>query len=147
MDSAQRRPKRLVPLTQIEEFRPRARARPRPQRAATERKLGGAQRTLPDFTTLFSAILEVREGHRAAVQVRRFLHPRLYVRLTNRGVAGGTRYTVRSVRATSPVRGVVETCGVVYSQGRALAVTARFERQRDGWLCTEFALLTGQPTD
>ncbi|QWF82253.1 Rv3235 family protein [Amycolatopsis sp. CA-230715] len=143
----QRESRRLVPLDQIEEFRPRARSGPRPQHATTERKLGGAQRTLPDFTTLFSAILEVREGHRAAVQVRRFLHPRLYARLTSRGPTAGTRYTVRSVRATSPLRGVVETCGVVHTRGRALAVTARFERRRQGWLCTEFALLTGTPTE
>lgn len=147
MDSAQRESRRLVPLTQIEEHRPRGRTGPRPQHASTERKLGGAQRTLPDFTTLFSAILEVREGHRAAEQVRRFLDPRLYARITGRGPAAGTRYAVRSVRATAPMRGVVETCGVVHTKGRALAVAARFERQRRGWLCTEFALLTGGQAD
>jgi hypothetical protein len=122
-----------LPIVLAEIPRPRSRARG----VRPDPGLGSKQ-----VRVLLAAILEVREGSRAANQLQSALHPRLYQRLLTGSRSRGPRHVLRSVRVSQPVPGVVEACGTAFNGTRALAVAARLEYSTRGWRCTAFELLT-----
>lgn len=106
-----------------------------------------SKQALPDagidhakLTGLLTALVEVYGGSRNIRQLRTALHPDLYRQLADRP-RGERGYRLKSMHARTPDEGVIETCGLVLSDGRALAMCARFDQQEHGWLCTEFTVM------
>ncbi len=90
---------------------------------------------------LVTTILEACDGRRPAIQVRPIVDPSLYGMLLDRGRRPGDGYVTRSVHLCHPADGAIEACATVEHGTRYVALAARFQRTRSGWLCTRFHLL------
>lgn len=90
---------------------------------------------------VLNLILEVRAGQQPATRLRTLVNPHLLRSLSADIVATTHRYTLKSVRGCRVAPDAIEMCGIAYSQGRAYAVVARFERAPHGWWCVFFDLI------
>jgi hypothetical protein len=86
--------------------------------------------------------LEVLDGHRPIAQLADLFTPpalRYWLAATRRHRGPGPARFVR-MRLCSPRSGVAEVAVTVEIDGRPRAMAARFERQRNRWLCTAVRL-------
>ncbi|WP_370934314.1 Rv3235 family protein [Amycolatopsis sp. cg13] len=89
-----------------------------------------------------NAILEVLAGRRAAGQIRPLVDEALFSRLSSQGLMPGIRHHVAGdLRVCRPTETALETSTIIHSGPRVLALAARFERTRTGWVCTRFHVL------
>ncbi|MGW4486915.1 Rv3235 family protein [Amycolatopsis sp. NPDC004368] len=88
-----------------------------------------------------NAILEVLGGRRSAAQVQNLVDPALFARLLTHGRLPSTRHRIGTLHLCRPTDLALETAATVRSGPRVLALAARFERTRTGWVCTRFHLL------
>jgi uncharacterized protein DUF6459 len=93
---------------------------------------------LRQLRAVLNLILEVRAGHQPPARLHALVHPRLFRLLSEEVTVTTARYTLKSVHACRVAPDAVEVCGTAHSQGRAYAVTARFERAPQGWRCVFF---------
>ncbi|GAB2780081.1 hypothetical protein GCM10027199_63980 [Amycolatopsis magusensis] len=91
---------------------------------------------------MVTALLELCCGRRPRAQLRPFVRPDVFAKLTT---TTARRYTLQTpIQACFPVAGVIETCGTVHGGVRSFAVAARFEATASGWWCVAFDLI-GEP--
>ncbi|MGV9297028.1 Rv3235 family protein [Amycolatopsis sp. NPDC003676] len=89
-----------------------------------------------------NAILEVLAGRRAAGQIRPLVNEALFSRLSSQALMPGIRHHVAGdLRVCRPTETALETSTIIHSGPRVLALAARFERTRTGWVCTRFHVL------
>ncbi|QRP47285.1 Rv3235 family protein [Amycolatopsis sp. FDAARGOS 1241] len=88
-----------------------------------------------------NAILEVLAGLRAATQIQPLVDPALFARLLAHGRLPGTRHRIGTLHLCHPTDTALEASTTIQSGPRVLALAARFERNRTGWVCTRFHLL------
>ncbi|ATY14610.1 hypothetical protein CU254_32475 [Amycolatopsis sp. AA4] len=89
-----------------------------------------------------NAILEVLAGRRAAGQIRPLVDDALFSRLSSQSLMPGLRHHVAGdLRVCRPAETALETSTIIHSGPRVLALAARFERTRTGWVCTRFHVL------
>ncbi|WP_406638096.1 Rv3235 family protein [Amycolatopsis sp. WGS_07] len=89
-----------------------------------------------------NAILEVLAGRRAASQIRPLVDEALFSRLSSQSLMPGIRHHVAGdLHVCRPAETVLETSAIIHSGPRVLALAARFERTRTGWVCTRFHVL------
>ncbi|MBB2502084.1 hypothetical protein H5411_23490 [Amycolatopsis echigonensis] len=94
------------------------------------------------LTQRLNAILEVLAGRRAAGQIRPLVDEALFSRLSSQGLMPGIRHHVAGdLRVCRPTETALETSTIIHSGPRVLALAARFERTRTGWVCTRFHVL------
>ncbi|WP_326565956.1 Rv3235 family protein [Amycolatopsis rhabdoformis] len=88
-----------------------------------------------------NAILEVLAGRRAAGQIQNLVDAALFARLLAHGPLPSTRPRVGTLHLCHPTDLTLEAATTIRSGLRVLALAARFERTRTGWVCTRFHLL------
>ena len=88
-----------------------------------------------------NTILEVLGGRRPAAQIEQLVDPALFARLVAHPRLVGTRHRIGPLRVCHPTDTAVEACATIRSGPRVLALAARFQRTRPGWVCTRFHLL------
>ncbi|WP_020664998.1 Rv3235 family protein [Amycolatopsis benzoatilytica] len=89
-----------------------------------------------------NAILEVLAGWRAAGQIRPLVDEALFARLASQQLTRGIHHRVaRDLHMCQPTQTALEVSAVVAAGPRVLALAARFERGRAGWVCTRFHVL------
>lgn len=94
------------------------------------------------LTQRLNAILEVLAGRRAAGQLRPLVDEALFSRLSSQGLMPGIRHHVAGeLRVCRPTETALETSTIIHSGPRVLALAARFEKTRTGWVCTRFHIL------
>lgn len=114
----------------------------RARSAAPAQPTSGLDRRM--IQTLLTGLLEAHSGRRPVTQLSAWLSPALLLTLRARARTWGPRYLLHRVHVCLPSDTAVEACGTAYAQGRASAVTARFEYGVGGWRCVSFALLTNR---
>ena len=66
----------------------------------------------------------------------------LFSRLSSQALLPGIRHHVAGdLRICRPTETALETSTIIHSGPRVLALAARFERTRTGWVCTRFHVL------
>ncbi|MEV8611825.1 Rv3235 family protein [Amycolatopsis sp. NPDC051373] len=93
------------------------------------------------LTGRLNAILEVLGGRRAAAQVQNLVDPALFARLLTHSRLPSTRHRVGTLHVCHPTDLALEAATTIRNGPRVLALAARFERTRTGWVCTRFHLL------
>ncbi|WIX82064.1 Rv3235 family protein [Amycolatopsis carbonis] len=88
-----------------------------------------------------NSILEVLSGLRAASQIQQLVAPQLYARLIAHGRLPSTHHRIGNLHLCHPTDAALEAATTIQSGPRVLALAARFERNRTGWVCTRFHLL------
>ncbi|MDT8911557.1 Rv3235 family protein [Amycolatopsis sp. PS_44_ISF1] len=93
------------------------------------------------LTQRLNTILEVLGGRRPAGQIEQLVDPGLFARLIAHSRLLGTRHRIGPLHVCHPTDTAVEACATIRSGPRVLALAARFQRTRPGWVCTRFHLL------
>jgi uncharacterized protein DUF6459 len=93
------------------------------------------------LTQRLNTILEVLCGRRPAAQIEQLVDPALFARLRDHPRLPGTRHRIGPIHVCHPSDTAIETCATIRSGPRVLALAARFQRTRSGWVCTRFHLL------
>jgi hypothetical protein len=93
------------------------------------------------LTQRLNTILEVLGGRRPAAQIEQLVDPALFARLIAHPRLPGTRHRIGPLHVCHPTDTAVEACATIRSGPRVLALAARFQRMRPGWVCTRFHLL------
>ncbi len=89
---------------------------------------------------LLNTILEAYDGRRTAAQIRPLIDRALYERLSG-SRPPRIRHRAKSVHTCLPAEGVIEASARVEVGNRVVALAARFERRKAGWVCLRFHVL------
>lgn len=102
--------------------------------------LGSVSRPELEMTSrLVSAVVEALDGRRPVAQLQPRLHPSVYAAMQTRvrqAVRPSHATRVRSLHTFQPADGAIEAASTLERAGRVMALAARLQRTRPGWLCT-----------
>ncbi|SEO59981.1 Rv3235 family protein [Amycolatopsis saalfeldensis] len=139
-------------ISTLAPFEPAPRPHPARKRPGSRpvRDLPPADRlvtTLPEppddhrLTQRLNTILEVLVRRRPAAQIEHLVDPALFARLREHPRLPGTRHRIGPLHVCHPSDTAIEACATIRSGPRVLALAARFQQTRSGWVCMRFHLL------